>query len=77
MTGPFPAADLLDQLAGVADRHHVHAVDLVARDAVGDAALAQALAGGGAGLGGAHGVAVVLDHVEDRQLPEAAMLKLS
>ena len=39
-------------------------------DAVGLAALAQALAGGGADLGRAHGVAVVLDHVEDRQLPQ-------
>ena len=43
MTGPLPSRAKRDQLLGLlVDRDHVHAVDLVAGDAEGHAAVAQA-----------------------------------
>ena len=49
---------------------HVHAVDLQAGNAEGQAALREIGLGRGARHRGAHGVAVVLDDVDDRQLPQ-------
>src|SRR5690606_39353938 len=66
-------------LAGVGDRlvtrlahrEDVHAVDLLARDAVWLAAAVElGTPGGGALDRRAHAVFVVLDHVDDRQLPQ-------
>src|SRR3954469_11332838 len=56
--------------AGVADGAHVHAVDLLAGDVERHAALREIGLGRGAGDRGAHGVAVVLDHVDHRELPQ-------
>ena len=57
-------------VAGGLDRAHVHAVDLLAGNAERDAALREIGLRRGALDRGAHGVAVVLDDVDDRQLPE-------
>src|SRR5204863_5541391 len=48
----------------------VHAVDLLARDAIGDTAVIEVGASRGAAHRSAHAVAVVLDHIDDRQLPQ-------
>ncbi len=65
-------------LAGVGDRliargahgEHVHAVDLLARDAIGLAAPVELGAACRRALDrGAHTVLVVLDDVDDRQVP--------
>src|SRR5205823_8927633 len=60
--GPLPGAGMLDRLDGrFVHRDHIHPVDLLARDAVGDAAVVKVGAGGGATDRGSHAVAVVLD----------------
>ena len=69
--GPCPAARMLDGLlAGGAHRQHVHAVDLLARNAEGLAVPVEFGGRRGALDRGAHAVVVVLDDVDDRQLPE-------
>jgi hypothetical protein len=68
--GTLAAGVLGGPLAGGADGVHVHAVDLFARNAEADAALEQLGLGRGALDAGAHGVLVVLDHIDDRQLPQ-------
>src|SRR5690606_25230592 len=68
---PLAGARMLDgALRRLADETHVHAVHLLARDVEGAAALREIGGGGGAGHRGAHGIAVVLDDVDDRQVPE-------
>ena len=52
------------------DRAHVHAVDLLARNVERQAALGEIGLRRGARHRGAHGVAVVLDDVDHRQLPQ-------
>src|SRR5262249_18475701 len=49
---------------------NVHAVDLLARDAIGSAAMKQVGARRGAVDRRPHPVSIVLDHVNDRQLPQ-------
>ena len=51
-------------------RPHVHAVDLEARNTEGDAALREIGFGRRADDRRAHRVAIVLDHVDHRQLPQ-------
>jgi hypothetical protein len=55
---------------GRVDGADIHAVHLLAGNAEGHAALGEIRLRRGAVHGGAHGVAVVLDHVHDGQLPE-------
>src|SRR6201999_1019651 len=57
-------------VGGGLDRAHVHAVDALARNAVGGPALRQVGGGGGARQRRAHGVLVVLDDVDHGQAPE-------
>ena len=67
----LPAPRMLDRLlAGGAHRQHVHAVDRLARDAVRLAVLVELGDRRGALDRSAHAVAVVLDDVDDRQLPQ-------
>src|SRR5262249_32568611 len=49
---------------------NVHAVDLLTRDAIGSAAMKQVGARRGAVYRRPHPVSIVLDHVNDRQLPQ-------
>src|SRR6185312_11788275 len=67
LAGAAPRGRLL---AGRLDRAHVHAVDLLARNIERQTALRQVDLGRGARDRRAHGVAIVLDDVDDRQLPE-------
>ena len=70
---PLLLARAVDGLAQrVAHGQQVHAVDVAAGDAVGGAALVEVLDRGRAVEGGAHAVAVVLDDVDDRQVPQRA-----
>ena len=65
------AAAMRDRLgAGCLHRLHIHAVDLDAGNVEGDAALGEIGHRAGARHAGAHGVLVVLDDVDDRQLPQ-------
>src|SRR6202011_2181323 len=57
-------------VAGGLDRADVHAVDLLARNVEGDAALGKIGLRRGTRHRGAHGVAVVLDDVDHRELPQ-------
>ena len=69
--GPLAGAAPGDRLvAGGLHRADVHAVDLLARDIEGGAALGEIGLRRGARHRGAHGVAVVLDDVDHRQLPQ-------
>src|SRR6185295_12731979 len=71
--GPLLLARAVDRFAHhLAHGHEVHAVHLAARDAVGLAAGVEVLHRGGAVHGRAHAVAVVLDDVDDGQVPERA-----
>ncbi len=67
LAGAAPGRRLL---AGRLDRAHVHAVDLLARNVERQPAPRQIGLRRGARDRRAHGVAVVLDHVDDRQLPQ-------
>src|ERR1043166_9563498 len=67
---PLPGAGMLGGFeGGLMHRDDVHAVDLLAGNAVGDAAVVEVGAGRGAADRGPHAVAVVLDDIDDRQLP--------
>ena len=55
---------------GTAGRQHVHAIDLDTGDAKAFAAAEKLILGRRAIDAGAHGVLVVLDHEDDRQLPQ-------
>src|SRR5882757_1425667 len=67
LAGPAPGDRLV---AGGLDGADIHAVDLGARDVEGDAALGEIGLRGRTGHRGAHGVAVVLDDIDHRQLPQ-------
>ena len=56
--------------AGLADSQHIHAVDLTAGNAIGGAPVGKRAAGGGTGHSRSHAILVVLDHEQDRQVPE-------
>src|SRR3546814_8088278 len=58
------------RLGRAAHREHVHAVDLHAGDAEALAAAIELVLRAAAVDRGAHGVLVVLDHEDDRQLPQ-------
>ncbi len=62
-------------LGGVIDGGDVHAVHFLARNAEGRAALVKMRFRAGARDGGAHSVLVVLDNVDDRQVPELGHIK--
>ena len=64
------AAPFGRDIGGRLHRAHIHAVDLQAGNAEGDAALREIGLGRRARHGRAHRVAVVLDDVDDRQLPQ-------
>ena len=70
MIGPLPARTHSSALGRAAHREHVHAVDLQARNAEAVAALVELVLGRGAVDRGAHRILVVLDHEDDRQLPQ-------
>ncbi len=57
-------------VAGRFHRAHIHAVDLLAGDVEGNAALGEIGLRGGPRHRRAHGISVVLDDVDDRQLPQ-------
>ena len=57
-------------IGGGLHRAHVHAVDLLAGNVEGDAALGEILLGRRARHRSAHRIAVVLDHIDHRQLPQ-------
>ena len=58
-------------VGGILHGAHIHAVDLLAGNAEGSAARAELIRHGGGARGRrAHGIAVVLDDEDDRQLPE-------
>src|SRR5712671_6948452 len=65
LAGPFHRP-----LARRLDGAHVHAVDLLARNVERGAALGEIGLRAGAAHRGAHGVAVVLDNIHDRQFPQ-------
>ena len=68
---PLAAAHPFERgLGRAAHREHVHAVDLEAGDAEALAALVELVLGRGAVDAGAHRILVVLDHEDDRQLPQ-------
>ncbi len=64
------AAPFQREVGGGLHRAHVHAVDLEAGDVEALAALREVGQRRGALDRGAHGIAVVLDHVDHRQLPQ-------
>ena len=71
MIGPLPARhQAIASSPAALDRAHVHAVDLLARNVEGHAALGEIGLRRGARHRGAHGVAVVLDDVDHGQLPQ-------
>jgi hypothetical protein len=67
----LPARTHFERFLGrTAHREHVHAVDLDAGNAEAFAAAIELVLGRGAIDAGAHGVLVVLDHIDDRKLPQ-------
>src|ERR1700674_4392328 len=69
--GSLAAAGIRDRLfAGELHRPHIHAVHLLARNAEGYAAFGEIGLGRRALDCRAHGVLIVLDHVDHRQLPQ-------
>src|SRR6185437_2065326 len=69
--GPFAAPHMFHRIFDrLLHRDDVHAIDLVARNVEGRAAADEIMRGGTARDRGPHAVAVVLDDVEHRQLPQ-------
>src|SRR5690606_27490908 len=68
---PLPRPRMLNGAFGSVFHHaNIHAVDLFAGDIEGQPALGEIGGCRGTLNGGAHGVFVVFDHIDDRQVPE-------